>query len=234
MKYFVIAVLLAVKFIKRLLMVVGTVVFAFIVAVMAGGAYSRLRNPKLDQADRAMADTDEVLVIGLTFLVLIITVGVAWLAHRRRTITLRSHLPTAREINPVFTDLDGRCAERHFLGKTLQQAEALFREASIIYQEDLMFMGPIAFRFYVQAAISYIQSDAATEDSAIISCFAGVLEHRVEFEAEELVAIAPQLASICRYILEHYDSFCLNSEIDGDLRLRFQALEQTFSRQLPA
>jgi hypothetical protein len=72
-------------------------------------------------------------------------------------------LPTAREINPVPTDLDGKCAERHFLGKTLQQAEALFREASILYQEDLMFMGPIAFRFYVQAAISYIQSDAATD-----------------------------------------------------------------------
>ena len=141
-------------------------------------------------------------------------------------------LPAAREINPVPTDLDGRCAERHFLGKTLQQAEALFREASIIYQEDLMFMGPIAFRFYVQAAISYIQSDAATEDSAIISCFASVLEHRLEFEAEELVAVAPQLAAICRYILEHYERFCITAEINGDLRPRFQSLEQAFLRQI--
>jgi hypothetical protein len=141
-------------------------------------------------------------------------------------------LPTAREINPVPTDLDGKCAERHFLGKTLQQAETLFREASIIYQEDLMFMGPIAFRFYVQAAISYIQSDPATEDSAIISCFASILEHRVEFEAEELVPVAPQLASICRYILEHYDKFCLGADIDGDLRPRFHALEHTFLQQM--
>ena len=69
-------------------------------------------------------------------------------------------LPTAREINPIPTDLDGKCAEKHFLGKTLDEAETLFREASIIYQEDLMFMGAPAFRFYVQAAISYIQSEA--------------------------------------------------------------------------
>jgi hypothetical protein len=38
----------------------------------------------------------------------------------------------------------------------------------------------------------------------MINCFGGVLEHRLEFQAEELVAIAPQLASVSRYILEHY------------------------------
>lgn len=142
------------------------------------------------------------------------------------------YLPTAKEINPVPEDLDGKCAEEHFLGKTLEQAEALIREASIIYQEDLMFMGPIAFRFYVQAAIRYIQSDAATGDPDIINCFAGILDSRLEFEAEELVPIAAQLASICRYILEHYNRFDLTPEIYGDLCPRFQSLEQAFLRQI--
>jgi hypothetical protein len=141
-------------------------------------------------------------------------------------------LPTAREINPVREDLDGKCAEKHFLGKTLEQAEAMFREASLVYQEDLMFMGPIAFRFYVQAAISYIQSEAATDDSDIINCFAGILDHRLEFEAEELIPVAPQLASVCRYIVEHYDRFALTPDIYGDLRPRFQSLEQTFLLQM--
>jgi hypothetical protein len=140
-------------------------------------------------------------------------------------------LPTAKEINPA-EDLDGKCAEKHFLDKTLEQAEALFREAALVYQEDLMFMGPIAFRFYVQAAINYIRSDAAKGDSDIINCFAGILEHRLEFEAEELVPVAPQLASICAYILQRYDRFMLTPEIYGDLHPRFQALEQTFLRQI--
>src|SRR6185436_18816876 len=106
-------------------------------------------------------------------------------------------LPTANEINPIPGCLDGQCAEEHFLGKNLEEAEALFREASIIYQEDLMFMGPIAFRFYVHAAINYIRSQAATGDSSIIDCFAGILEFRLEFEAHELVPVAAQLASVC-------------------------------------
>ena len=142
------------------------------------------------------------------------------------------HLPTAQEINPVPENLDGQIAVRNFLGTSLEEAEALFRESSITYQEDLMFMGAPAFRFYVQAAISYIQSAAATGDSDIISCFGSILEHRLEFEAEELVAVAAQLASVCRYILEHYDRFALTPDIYGDLRPRFQELEQTFLRQV--
>src|SRR5688572_183983 len=106
-------------------------------------------------------------------------------------------LPTAREINPIPEDLDGQCAEQHFLAKSLEEAEALFREASIVYQEDLMFMGPIAFRFYVQAAINYIQSESSTGDADIIYCLTGILEHRLENEAEELLPIAEQLAATC-------------------------------------
>jgi hypothetical protein len=140
-------------------------------------------------------------------------------------------LPTRQDIN-VHDSLDERTACEHFLGKSLQEAEALFREASITYQEDLMFMGASAFRFYVQAAISYIQSDSATGDSDIIGCFASILEHRLEYEADELRPVADRLASICSYILDHYDRFGLTLEIYCDVRPRFQALQKTFSGEM--
>lgn len=135
-------------------------------------------------------------------------------------------IPSHQDIN-VYDSLDERSACEHFLGKTLEQAEALFRENSLHYQEDLMFMGASAFRFYVQAAISYIRSDSATDDHAIVSCLASILEHRLEYEAAELVSIASQLALICGYIVEHYERFN-PPEIFGDVRARFQALQQTF------
>lgn len=117
-------------------------------------------------------------------------------------------LPARQEIN-VHDSLDERSACEHFFGKSLEEAEELFRENFLYYQEDLMFMGASAFRFYVRAAISYIQSEAATCDRDVINCFASILDHRLEFETEELVAVAPQLASVCRYILELYDRFVL-------------------------
>ncbi|MSR58186.1 MAG: hypothetical protein EXS05_10980 [Planctomycetaceae bacterium] len=140
------------------------------------------------------------------------------------------NLPTAKEINP-FDDLDGQCAERHFLGKSLEEAEALLRKASTTYLEDLMHMGPRAFRFYFRAAISYIRSEAATGDSYVIDGFAGLLELRLEFEPQELVAVAEPLASICAYIVEHHDRFDLEPEIYGDVRPRFEALQRAFLEQ---
>lgn len=139
-------------------------------------------------------------------------------------------LPTAKEINP-YDDLDGQVACKNFLGKTLDEVEAMFRENSTYYQEGLMWMRPIAFRFYVPALIHYIQSEAAVGDSDIINCFAGLLEFRLEHEAAELLPIAEQLASVCGYIIQHYSRFDLNLEIYGDLRPRFQSLQRTFSEQ---
>jgi hypothetical protein len=136
-------------------------------------------------------------------------------------------LPTAKEIDP-YGGLDGQVACKNFLGKSLDEAEALFRENSLYYQEGLMWMGPVAFRFYVQAAIRYIQSEAATDDSAIASCMAMILEFRLEHESAELVPIADQLAFICGYIVEHYERFDLTPEIFGDVRTRLQTLQQTF------
>src|SRR4051794_16209879 len=81
-------------------------------------------------------------------------------------------LPTQAEIN-VYDSLDERCACSHFLGKTLEDAQALFASNALAYQEDLMFMGPIAFRYYLEAAIRYIE---ATRDDVMVSALAGVLE----------------------------------------------------------
>jgi len=81
-----------------------------------------------------------------------------------------------------------------------------------------MWLGPVAFSFYVCAVIQYIQSEAASRDSDIINCFASILEFRLEHERDELSAIGKQLASIGGYIVEHYDRFDLELGIYGDVR----------------
>lgn len=137
-------------------------------------------------------------------------------------------LPKRHDIN-VHDSLDERRACEHFLGTSLSEAEALFRENSLCYQEDLMFMGVSAFRFYVQAAVNYIESEAAAGDSDIINCFAGILEIRLERDTDELRPVAELLASSCGYILEHYDRFDLTHETYGDLRPRLRKLQRAFA-----
>jgi hypothetical protein len=137
--------------------------------------------------------------------------------------------PTAKEIDP-YDSLDGRVACTNFLGKNLEEAEALFRDNSVRYQENLMWMGPVAFRYYVASAISYIQSEAAAGDSDMINCFAGLLEFRLEHEAAELAPIAEQLAAVSAYMVEHFERFDLDPVIYSDVRSRCQTLQQAFLR----
>ncbi|MFN0058441.1 MAG: hypothetical protein ACKVX7_08285 [Planctomycetota bacterium] len=136
-------------------------------------------------------------------------------------------LPTATDISPRFgTDYEGndeRCAREHFLGKSLDEAEALFRQNALYYVEDLLCMGAPAFRYYVPAFIRYIRSEHSRRDPVAINCFAGLLEQRTE-QTIDVARIANELADACRYVLDHYDKFEADPSIYGDLRSRYESL----------
>jgi hypothetical protein len=71
-------------------------------------------------------------------------------------------LPTSDDFN-IFNSLDEETASKHFLNKTLIEAQALFREDGLTYCQDFMWMGPKAFNFYIEALI---QSAIATSSTA--------------------------------------------------------------------
>ena len=77
-------------------------------------------------------------------------------------------LPTKEEINPIPDDLDGQTAVEDFLGKSLEEAEEMFRENSGHCWESLNYLGPVAFRFYVRAAIKILRDELSnTEPTGI-------------------------------------------------------------------
>ena len=123
------------------------------------------------------------------------------MSRKRSSSSQASGLPTAREINP-YDDLDGRDAERHFLGKTLDEAFALFSSGFYRYQEDLMFMGPVAFRYYLPAAVRHVESApdcSIPSDDELLLC---VLKFHWEWEREELAPLRELISAYCRGALE--------------------------------
>ncbi len=108
-------------------------------------------------------------------------------------------LPTAEELNP-YDDLDGRVACRHFLGKSLAEAEALFRENEIYYQEDLMWMGSQAFCFYVQAAMNHVRREP-TKPAAFLAGLTSTLEFRIETDVDGLRPVARLLLEFLQELL---------------------------------
>jgi hypothetical protein len=131
-------------------------------------------------------------------------------------------LPTREEIN-VYDSLDERIACEHFLGKTLDEAETLFRENSGYYQEDLMWMGPRAFAFYLDAALSYLRSDAGAGDDHFVDCLQVILRFRRD---EEGFALALDGARrLVDYVVDSYVKFDPSGECD-DLRNSFRELQE--------
>jgi hypothetical protein len=131
--------------------------------------------------------------------------------------------PTAEEIN-VFDSLDERCAVENFLGKDLEQAQALFRENFRFYQEDLMWMGPTAFRFYVPAAINYLMSKDSDHDADAVSSFFGLIEFRLDTDAAEIASVGPVIREGILGILKDFDRYGCDGTIYGDVAARYRAL----------
>ena len=143
------------------------------------------------------------------------------------------NIPSRADID-IYGSPEEENACKHFLGKDMSEAELLFREESTLYQEDLMWMGPVAFRYYVKAAIHYIQSDEASCDSDMIHAFAGILEFHLHAKPYELISIAGELLSTCDYIIQNNDRYDLTPEIYGNVRSRFAVLSGSFKRLISA
>ena len=140
-------------------------------------------------------------------------------------------LPSRRDIVPIEGDLDAEWACRNFLGKSLEEAEGFVRHNSPSSAEDFMWMGPVAFRFYVDAAINYVKSEHATGDSDFIAFLATTLEHRLRGdEPTNLLPAASKLAEACRYVLGAWAKFSEGAEAYGDVRARYVELEREFSK----
>lgn len=137
------------------------------------------------------------------------------------------NLPSEREINPHPGCLDGEYAAKVFLGKTQEEAEALFQESSLSRLEDLMWMGPVGFVFYFRAALSYLKSPMSADDSDFASAMTGLLEWRVLGEHEDynqIGAARPEMVEFCSHLMKNYDFYDIDFEIYGDLRPRLEKL----------
>ena len=137
-------------------------------------------------------------------------------------------IPSRADIN-VYDSLDERSACEHFLGKNLDEAEALFRENFLYYQEDLMWMGPRAFQYYVRAAINHLRSDTASGDEAAF--FLTDVEFRLEHEPQELVPVVDDLAAVCQYIIDQWPRWKEDTEpFYGDVQARCISLREALTK----
>jgi hypothetical protein len=133
-------------------------------------------------------------------------------------------IPTAEEIN-VYDSLDERNAVEHFLGKSISEAELLFRNHANFHAEDLMWMGPKAFNYYILAAIRYIRSSASLDDAFGVGGFLLAAKFQLEHCYQDIAESVPLIRDTVQYVLEHWDKFDFGSEYGQECRDRCSELQ---------
>ena len=120
-------------------------------------------------------------------------------------------IPTKHEWGSIEkNNLDTEWAYKQFAGKSLDDAEKMFRENALYYQEDLISMPSIAFNCYAPVFAKYILSDYAESDSDGASSFLHMiielLQANRSLAAPETVKVLLDAAKIVSNKQNYYDA----------------------------
>ncbi|MFM7592723.1 MAG: hypothetical protein ACKO85_13130 [Isosphaeraceae bacterium] len=125
----------------------------------------------------------------------------------------------------MYDSLDERCAVKNFVGKSQQEAELMFRENFLTYQEDLMWMGPVAFAYYLVPAMNYLKSIHSNGDSDAVSCFCNLIAFKLEWEKTTLLPVMANIFETIEIITKDFHRFECVEEIYGDVKNRLLGLK---------
>jgi len=92
----------------------------------------------------------------------------------------------------------------------------LFGENSLAYQEDLMWMGPRAFCYYLPAVLEHFRRQS---DPELVGFIVSVLEFRLEHDAADIRASFPAITAICAHLFDQGED-----DVNPDERKRLHAL----------
>jgi hypothetical protein len=107
----------------------------------------------------------------------------------------------------------------HYFGKDVDEATRMFEHGtSMNLIHDLFWMSPVAFRYYVQAAVRYCLSDKSTDDPDAINCIAGTLRLWLNSDPDVIGPSADYLANFCDEIVSDFDRFGASPDIYVDLK----------------
>ncbi|MEM8496062.1 MAG: hypothetical protein AAF663_11830 [Planctomycetota bacterium] len=135
-------------------------------------------------------------------------------------------IPSANDIGSASC-LDEASALRNFLGKSHDQAVALFQDNFLYYQEDLMWMRPAGFGFYIYAAVEYLVSADADDDSDAANTFVALIEWWLDEDPEAIAPVRGLLRDACLEVISEFPRFNAEPDIYGNLKNRYiLALQQ--------
>ena len=137
----------------------------------------------------------------------------------------KMEIPSRDDWENAWEGLDEGCAYRNFSGKSLAEAEELFVQCALTYQEDLVYMPERPFKYYVRAYIYYMGSKKSKSDSDAANYFLSLIETHLRDKPEWFDRTWGQIESVLQRVAdqqeEYYDA---SKSIYGDFSKKVNRL----------
>jgi hypothetical protein len=121
-----------------------------------------------------------------------------------------------------------------FAGHTNDEMRQRFYENVLLATEDLRWMPPIPFRYYVVGFRDFVvarEFQPGDDGSDAASCFMSLVQQKLDEQRDYILPIMLELLTALRYITENQDSYGADVAIYGDFRERLQQIEYLYAQE---
>jgi hypothetical protein len=145
-----------------------------------------------------------------------------------------NRVPTEADWGDYKADLDQKWAHDMFAGHTNNEMRQRFYENVLEATEDLRWMPPIPFRYYVVGFGDFVlarEFQPGDDGSDAASCLIGLVLQKLDEQRDCIMPIMPELLPVLHYVTENQDSYGADVAIYGDFRERLQQIEYLSAQQ---
>jgi len=140
-------------------------------------------------------------------------------------------LPTKKDFDPGNGCLDAQHAWKQFGGLDLEQAYTKFCENAQFYQEDFMFMGPKAFRFYFPVVDRFLRRER--EPWEFDDSQAWILGKAIRLQLEQCKddSLLKAIGELCQYVRAHLSTFATDGSEQQEIKAAWLEVESQLAEK---
>jgi len=142
-------------------------------------------------------------------------------------------LPTEPEWGNYQADLDQSYAHKMFGGRTNQEMIPHFQRNVIERTDELRWMPPIPFRYYMLGFRDFVMNGNFEETwaSDAASCFLGLVEEKLTKQPDYILPIMAELLPAVQHVGQNQASFNADEDTYGNFLEKLKRIEGLFSRR---
>jgi hypothetical protein len=141
-------------------------------------------------------------------------------------------VPSEAEWGNYQVDLDQECGHQMFAGRTNQEMMPYFQRNVIERADELRWMPPIPFRYYMLGFRDFVMDGKFdyTWASDAASCFLDLVLEKLEKQPEYVKPIMQELLPAVHHVARNQSSFGATEAIYGNFLEKLKRIESVFER----